>query len=233
MTFLALFLLAQSVLTKEQRLGESIAADIVRSRPPFANEAVSTYLDALAARMIAQNSRPSIRAITSTGDVEPIPLLGNIVLVPHRAFVAVADENEFAGLIAHAVAHTAQTLRVPQGGLIATWTGIHSSPLDPGSFPRGYWGHLGRYEIDADRLGLALADLAGFDASAYRRYIVRAYSGAKPNGPPPALEERLTRIDEWLEGRTFAARQSSIEFLAIADALRRVPSRPSLRNPRQ
>lgn len=84
---------------KERALGEALLRDAAR----FENTEVAAYVDRVGARLGG-----GFRVVVIAGNKgEPVALPGQIVTVPAGFLLAVEDEAEFAGMLAHAMGHSA------------------------------------------------------------------------------------------------------------------------------
>jgi predicted Zn-dependent protease len=100
--------------------------------------------------------------------------------VPSSLILAVKDEDELAGMLAHAIAHVASR----NGTRLASKTELVNMASVPLIYMGGWTGQslaipLGmlhiwrRYELDADRLAARKMAAAGYDPAALARYIER------------------------------------------------------------
>jgi len=99
---------------KEMALGASLAQQVQRTATPLNSPAALDYVQRLGAKLAAQLPEPRFSftfAVTSNdqGNAlhEPLSLPGGYIFVPASLFLAAQDEAEFAGMLAHAMAHVA------------------------------------------------------------------------------------------------------------------------------
>jgi predicted Zn-dependent protease len=233
--------LARSYTEKERLLGERIVAEIQRQSKSLDIGDVQQYVRKVGRRIESQFRD---RALNYTYEVivsdasEPMPVMGGHIFVPASLFTTVKDEDEFAVMLAHAIAHIAldhgrqppQVVNVANVPLIYMGgrTGLHADPQKPSLVPKGYRDTQRRYEIEADRLGIELASRAGYDPAALRRYLQRTQADAS--------SVRLAAIDESLPSGARAARSSASDFLRVRDEVEtalsqveRAERRPTLR----
>ncbi len=171
------------------------------------------------------------RVVVIAGDKgEPVGLPGLIVTVPAGFLLAVEDEAEFAGMLAHAMGHSA--LRhgfrdTPPSGRIPLiymggWLGAHGDSQDGTPlYPIAMRARVAEYEREADRYGAEAAARAGFDGAGLARYLARR----------PVAQERLAALTLAEGGEV-----SSSEFLRVREIVRAalaapVRTAPSLRRP--
>lgn len=107
--------------TRESALGASLAAEQHRRMTRVADEVLDTYLSRLAGRFRSAPTadvpvlRASIVANEPDGPLRaPLALPGGYLLVPARMIAEARDEQAFAGLVAHAVAHIAEGHTAPR-----------------------------------------------------------------------------------------------------------------------
>lgn len=229
---------------KERALGERLAIEIRRQSKPLASAAVQEYAARVGARLTAQlPDRPydyTFEVILTADADEPIPLPGEIVLIPARFFLEARDEDEFAGMLSHAIAHVALrhgARREPPGSaggdaipllFPGGFMGSHSDPRGAGPpLPAAFLKIAREREMEADVFGLGLAARAGYDASALPRYLGRGQA------KDPT---RLARIHGALAALPANTPSPGVEFQQvreIAAAAVRPPPRaaPTLRSP--
>lgn len=191
---------------KERALGEALLRDAKR----LENAEVAAYVERVGARLGG-----GFRVVVITGDKgEPVALPGQIVTVPAGFLLAVEDEAEFAGMLAHAMGHTA--LRhgiVEQPGTITLMTPIEHPPDRMLTAIRM---RLPEYELAADRYGAEAAARAGYDATGLTRYLRRT----------KAAEERLAELPAAEGGEV-----SSSEFLRVRELVRAALAAPVRKAP--
>lgn len=151
---------------------------------------------------------------------EPMAMPEGTIYVPAALLRTAEDESEFAGMLAHSMAHVA--LRHGQPG-IWLWTNTDELGLFgalPDKIP---------LEIEADQLAATAMWEAGFDASGLRRYLSRMapirYAGM------PDRSDRLASLDVVLQGNSVVGRiVDSGRFIeAKEEAQRQDPLRLSRR----
>jgi beta-barrel assembly-enhancing protease len=172
---------------KERALAQHAAAEIRRHTRPLADPTVDAYVNRVGAELTRQVKEAlfpyRFEVIWGGDQTEPMPLLAGNILIPARSFVAVQDEAEFIGLLAHSIGHAAlrhitRTATRGQVGNTASiplifmggWGGSHvdsqrlhrAAPVALLEFQRDC-------ELEADRFGMELAARAGYDAAGYLR----------------------------------------------------------------
>ena len=235
----ALPLVAQPNYTAEKAraLGQSVAADIRRSAPALGDPFVEAYVKRiggeLARELPGAPIAPTFEVILHPEAKEPLPLPGGIILVPAASLLAARDEDEFAGVLGHAIAHTVSMKPVQSGlGSIPMWFPVHSdSHVSSLLIPLKVLETRRSQEMDADRLGMQIAARARFHASAFRRYVEREQvADSKFAGLPPR-DVRLAEMDATLASLPASERRAPVDdFIKAQEVVRRVldekPRRP-------
>lgn len=228
LTAVASELTSGSGTERERALGKQLAQEIRNRESAFEQEEALMYVrrlvDRLAQHLSEPRVEPNVELIRGRSASEPIPLPGGYILVPATSFLAAQDESEFAGLMAHALAHLqlrhglrqarqGEVLNLSQVPLIflGGWTGIHPQPGAPPAVPSGFQEEVKRYELEADRLAGELIAKAGFNSRAYERYLARTL---------PADSLRLKRMAELLAGRQSSVPAATPEFAAAQSSVR-------------
>src|SRR5436305_14748332 len=101
-------------LEKEAALGRQLAAEAERHMRPLDSAVARDYVSQLGQRLAAQFSGPAFTyafaVMASGGDNathEPLALPGGYVFVPASLFLRAQNGSEFAGMLAHSIAHIA------------------------------------------------------------------------------------------------------------------------------
>jgi beta-barrel assembly-enhancing protease len=185
----------------EAALGEQLAQQVQRTATPVNNPVALRYVEQVGARLAAQLPEPrftyTFALINPAGGAannnamrEPLALPGGYIFVPSSVLLAARDEAEFAGVLAHAMAHvadrhgtrqatkaaTAQLATIPLiflGGSTRVGTPQGSSVAIPIAFIQ----FSNAYEEQADMLAVKMASGAGYDAEGLRRYLNRESPG--------------------------------------------------------
>jgi predicted Zn-dependent protease len=204
-------------LEKEQALGRQLAEDFRRHTTPLDSPRTQAYLNDLGQRLAAHVGGPpflyTFGLITDDPTVmhEPASLPGGYIFVPAGLILAAKDEDELAGMLAHAIAHVAtrdstrdatraemlDMMRVP---LVMTggWTGWAMQQGYEIAMPVGMAQMRRKRELAADRLAVQGMAGAGYDPAALARYLERAQPAAlaesKMYSPFPDRAQRLATI---------------------------------------
>jgi predicted Zn-dependent protease len=180
---------------KEEALGAQLAQQVRRSAAPLDSSAALGYVQRLGDKLAAQLPEPRFPftfALTASDQSnvlhEPLSLPGGYIFVPASLFLAAQDEAEFAGMLAHAMAHVADrdgTRGASRGvlGQMSTiplifyggWTGYGARQASATAIPVAFVQFERQYEQDADLLAVKLTAAAGYDPQALVRYFTRVW----------------------------------------------------------
>jgi predicted Zn-dependent protease len=178
---------------KEAAMGATLAAQVQREATFIDSAVVRDYVNRIGARLAAQIPTapfPYTFAVIA-GDPntthEPLSLPGGYIFVPGPLILAANDEAEFAGMLAHSMAHVAERHATreatratigDQGTTIPLifmggWTGYGIGQDSSVLLPAGFLKSRRQFEDDADALAVTMTSRAGFDPEALVRYIGR------------------------------------------------------------
>jgi len=232
-----LSLFAQGTGEKEAALGRQMAADLGQRTTAIASRSVQEYVEKLGRRLasqmpaspfrftfsvIAEDSCPAIH--------EPYALPGGYVFVPSALFSAAQDEAEFAGMLAHAMAHVVERHATRQA---TRGEPMQSMVFVPGcasgvAVPVGFLKIQRGLDLRADLLAVQTMARAGFDPEALARYTERVQP--RESATPAALslmpsrDERIARIVSEIAKLPAAdyATLTTSEFEAAREEVRRL-----------
>ncbi len=199
-------------LEKEAALGKQMAAEFRRRTIPVDSPIVQNYLDRVGQKIAA--SIPDARFPFTFSVIadepcrihEPTALPGGYVFVPVGLFVAAQQEDEFAGMLAHAMEHIAQR----HGTRLATRGTNGTIPLIfmgcPGGLtvPVGFLASQRSAELEADVLAVPALARAGFDPNGLVRYVERVQvqptrPTSKAYSPIPDRDERMMALSATIQ----------------------------------
>ncbi|MDZ7656647.1 MAG: M48 family metalloprotease [Sulfurimicrobium sp.] len=176
-------------LQQEQRIGESIMADIRASRELMRDAEVTDYLNALGARLIA-NSQDSARSFEffalRDSTLNAFALPGGFIGVHSGLILSAQSESELASVLAHEISHVTQrhlarVIAGTQKNTLTTLAALAVAILAARSNPQvanaalvtaqatGVQSRLDytrEHEREADRIGLQVLSASGFDPRA-------------------------------------------------------------------
>ena len=243
---------------KEAALGKQLAAEFREHTTAFATPSVQQYVENLGQKLASQMPKTvfsftfGVIAEDPCSTIhEPAALPGGHVSVPAALFVAAQDEAEFAGMLAHAMAHVVND----HGAQQASRRELSQSASVPLVFmggigcasglavPVGFLKFQRTLESEADLLAVQTMAYTGFDPNALVRYTERVQPQVTRTpaalSPLPLREDRIASMESAiakLSPRKHAALNTG-EFEAVREEARRLipPTRsnpPSLRRNR-
>ncbi len=178
---------------KEAALGASLAAEIQRQTTPLDSAVVRDFVTKIGLRLSTQITNapfPYTLAVIAddpnSATHEPVSLPGGYIFVPAKLILAANDEAEFAGMLAHSMSHAYErdaTREATRAGIANEATiplifmgGWRGYGVDQGSsvlIPVGFLRFQRQFETDADAFAVMTTSGAGYDPSAFVRYIGR------------------------------------------------------------
>jgi predicted Zn-dependent protease len=215
-------------IEKEAALGAEMAQDVRRSTTAIDSAKVQDYVERLGRQLAAQLPDTgsaftfSVVADDLSGPThEPPALPGGYIFVPAGLILAARDEAEFAGMLAHAMAHVAarhgtrQATRATIMGMadipviyMGGWSGRGGEP----SIPLGLLAFQRAFESEADRLAVITMARAGYDPEALVGYIRRVQPVESDRqdafSPLPSRAARVASMEQTireLPSRTYTA----------------------------
>ena len=196
---------------KEAALGAQLAGEVRQKITAIDSAAVQDYVARLGARLIAQIPDTgftftfTVAAGGMDGGIhEPLALPGGYIFVPASLFLAARNEAEFAGMLAHSIAHVAArhgTRQATRGEVVniasvplvymGGWTGYALQQSAAAAIPLGFLRFQRALELEADRLAIGMMAGAGCDPHALVRYIGRV------NPPWELTQEAVANCDRF------------------------------------
>jgi predicted Zn-dependent protease len=204
----------------EIEIGRHLAAVLLGAKPLHPNLALQAYLNRLGRWISLQSSRPDLPwtfAVLDDSGYNAFAAPGGYVFVTKGLIDSLKDESELAGVLAHEINHVLQkhhlqairksaqtglltkvlasqlSRNVPAGmseQLLSAGRDLYSRGLDQGD------------ELEADRMGVALATRAGFDPYGLVGVLSQLRSTAPDNpmftlqmSTHPAPQVRLDQLE--------------------------------------
>lgn len=224
---------------KEASLNAHLAAS-TRSRTTALNdETTQAYIERIGNRLAkhvpveSQWTFALISDNTGGSTHEPISLPGGYIFISSNLILAVENESELAGMLAHVMSHVHEIRKAR-----SVTVGTSSIPL----FFIGGWTNLGggdqmipmdlretfrANELEADRKAIKLLADAGYDPAALLRYIRRTQRDSMNSSLPPRVE----RIDAMEKTLAEIPQQPSDEFAIVQKRVRDLIALPKKEPP--
>lgn len=235
----------------ERRIGESIMMDIRRD-PAWLNDVeVNSYLNRLGNRLAAQSedNRQDFELFAlRDATLNAFAMPGGFIGVHTGLILASESESELASVLAHEISHVTQhhiarsvgaqgQSRVAMLAAFAVaFLAARSSPdLAVGAAVAGQAAGIQNqlnysrdFEREADRLGVALLERAGFDIRGMRAFFERLqkYGRLYENNAPgylrthPLTTERLADLSNRIQNRPYKQVADSLEFQLVRAKLK-------------
>jgi predicted Zn-dependent protease len=245
---------------KEAAIGAQYATEVRRQNKPLDSDAARVFVARITTRIAKQfpESRPSFTVDlivgSGSGYTEPWSLPAGFLFVPSGVFLNVANEAEFAGVLAHAMVHAGARhwTRMATRGQLANqtviplvlmggWSGSHAQP-GSAALPLGFLKFQRGFEREADLIAAQVMAKAAYDPSALVAYIDRVQvDPEKPQlSPLPLKQERIAAITEAIAAippREYPV--ISVDFERVREEVQRIAAAgepkpivaPSLRRP--
>jgi predicted Zn-dependent protease len=181
---------------KELALGQQLAREFRNHTTPFENAEVSAYVRNTAGRLASQFPGgwsyhvEVVRENTGGAIHEPVAFPGGFLFVSVELLAEARSEAEFAGVLAHAMAHIADRDGMVQSGHgPVVYTGGDSSLMPLGMRP------LQRAsENQADDSAVPALSAAGYDPAGLASYLERVQPAAATHQGAATLPDRDQRV---------------------------------------
>ena len=232
---------------KEAALGAQLAGEVGRHTTAIGSAAVHDYVARLGARLIAQIPATGftftftvVAEGMDSGIHEPLALPGGYIFVPASLFLEARNEAEFAGMLAHSIAHVAarhgtrlatraELANIASVPLVSMggWTGYAVQQGAGLAVPLGLLQVQRAFEREADTLAIRMMAGAGCDPDGLVRYIGRVQAptdatGAKVFSPLPDRDQRVAAMQHTIQDLPARTYSSGEEFPPIQDEVRRL-----------
>jgi len=204
---------------KEVALGAELANEFRRNSTPLESSAAQQYVERIGRQLSPYFPDPppftyKFSITIDAGDTihlhEPCAFPGGFIFVPAGLFSSAQDEAEFAGVLAHAIAHVAARhgIRMAGSGLIGNHASIPliflggwAGTCTDAEFllPVEYLRFARANELHADQLAVKAMARVGYDPVALKRYIrrqqIETEGKASTVSPLPPRGDRLKSLD--------------------------------------
>jgi predicted Zn-dependent protease len=236
---------------KEAALGAAMAKNFRQRSKPLESAAAREMVERIGKRIAAvlpedapKFSFDPVVAVEGSFH-EPASLPGGYVFVPSELFLKTLNEDEFAGMLAHAMAHCAARhgTRLASRGQVTGlttiplifmggWSGMHAQGAQV-AMPLGFLTHQREFELEADRIAVKSMAAAGYDPAALIPYIERTHvdPARLDRSPLPPKEERLAAIRQAIADLPNTFEQVREEVRKLTAPPEKPDVRPTLRRP--
>lgn len=235
----------------ERRLGEEIMREVRRSPAYYEDPEPTDYVIALGNRLVARgaDSREDLNFfLMRDRQINAFALPGGFIGIHTGLLLAAQSEAEFAGVLAHEIAHITQrhiSRIIDQQrhsavvGLAALAVAIlaarsnsdlagAATAFGQGAAIQNLLNFTREHEREADRIGLQILEGAGFDPRGMAVFFdrlqraTRVYEGGAPSylRTHPLTHERIADIQNRLDRLQYRQVPDSVEFQLVRAKLR-------------
>jgi len=194
-------------MEQEQKLGQSLARDVERNSKLITDPVITQYVNGVGQRIAANSDAkvPFTIKVIESDEINAFSLPGGYLYIDTGMILAVDNEAELAGIMAHEVAHVAarHVTRAETRMAIMRYLSI---PLGFGGFavPMLFMKFGRDAEREADLLGIEYEYAAGYDPQAFVQFFeaLNAKEKQKQNlvekvfSDHPLTEDRIRRAQK-------------------------------------
>lgn len=232
-------------LEKEVALGRQIANEFTRENPILESPEVVQCVQRLGDRLVAETGGPPFTyryalVADSPAFNEIVAIPGGFVFVPTSIILAAHDEDEFVGVLAHAIGHIAnrdgsrqatkaELVNVASVPLIymGGWSGYAMRQGASLAIPLGFLQFWRKMELEDDGLAARKMAALGYDPAALARFIDRTQAAYdqyrnRVTSPLPLRTERIAAIQEVIASLPAQSYSPHTGFDRIQDDVRRL-----------
>jgi predicted Zn-dependent protease len=176
---------------EEANIGRVVAARVLATYPLATDAEIQKYVTLVGNTVAAYSTRPTLEwhfAVIETPIVNAFSTPGGFIFVTTGALQNIHSEAELAALLGHEIAHVTQKhiLReIKRGNVISAGADLASSAANGSALTDEFGRKVGQIawdklfntglgrsdENEADRLGVQLADAAGYRAAAFIDFL--------------------------------------------------------------
>ena len=210
----------------EIRFGRELAARILGNYNLVDDEKINRYVNLVGKGLTLYAGRPEIMfhfGVLDSDEINAFATPGGYIFITKGALMKMDNEAQLATVLGHEIAHVVRKHVVRElnirgegdlgaggiaslvGGSTGTLRLALEQALDDAAnilFNRGY---KVKDEIEADRVGILVASVAGYDPSALKEFLNNVKSFEKEDktykGEHPIFEVRMREINETLEAQ--------------------------------
>ena len=212
-----------SDIEAEIRFGRELAARILGNYKLLDDEKINRYVNLVGKGLALYAGRPEIRyhfGVLDSDEINAFAAPGGYIFITRGALMKMDNEAQLAGVLAHEIAHVVRKHVVKElnirgdegsgaggiaslvGGSTGTLRVALEQALDDAAdilFNKGY---KIKDEIEADRVGILVASVAGYDPSGLKEFLNSVKSFEKEDktykGEHPIFEVRMREMNKTL-----------------------------------
>jgi beta-barrel assembly-enhancing protease len=212
-----------SDIAAEVSFGRAIAAGILGRYPSYENHALIKYVNLVGASLALSTNRPELEfhlTILDTSEINAYAAPGGYVFITKGALSYMQDESELAGVLAHEIAHVTEKHIVKDlkikgadetgdlaqliGGSSGAARAAFGQAIDKGLELIFKDEYKKEDEMQADKTGVSIAALSGYDPGGLARYLSRIKPIKEKTPPPsdsthPSFDVRIAQINETIK----------------------------------
>ena len=222
---------------KEIAAGQQLAADYRQKTTPLDHAAARDYVKRVGANLAAQfpgwNYRiETIREDQGGATHEPVALPGGLIFVSVDLIAAAQNEAEFAGMLAHAMAHVAArhwTRLATKTELVGPDpSGARGLAAHPEPVPMGMLAFQRASEAEADYFAVKAMAAAGYDPAGLASYLgrVQAEAASAVLSALPPRDRRVAAIQAEIRKMPAGEYTASDEFARVQTEVKALVAAP-------
>jgi predicted Zn-dependent protease len=208
-------------IEKESALGEQLAGAYRDAHAPLDSAMVRDYVEQVGQRLMRALPQASpfvpyhfeVTADSTGTFLEPTTFPGGAIFIPAGLILETRDEAEFAGMLAHAMAHVLGRHYTRE----ETRSGIDQS------IGASLFQFHASLESEADRIAVGLTSAAGYDPRGVERFIAREQSDTGQPSLPPR-DARVLAIEQAVQALP-QQNAPSPDYARIQEEVRRLTNR--------
>jgi len=213
-----------SDIEAEILFGRELSARILGNYSLLDDEKINRYVNLVGKGVALYAGRTEIRyhfGVLDSDKINAFAAPGGYIFITRGALEKMENEAQLAAVLAHEIAHIVKRHVVRElnirgdevsgaggiasliGGPTASFRGALEQALDDAADILLNRGYKVKDEIEADRVGILLASVAGYDPSALKEFLNNVKSFEKEDktykGEHPIFEVRMREINKTLE----------------------------------
>ncbi len=242
-------------VTDEIAIGRQAQAQVRQQVPEVSDSTIVGYVRDLGCQLAARASGPRYPysfSVANYSDINAFALPGGPVWVHRGAMAAARTESQFAGVLAHEIAHIAERHAADKltkalitegllgflGAVLGNDGGARAAQIGARLLANGVFLKFSRDdERDADRVGMRIMRRAGYDPRGMIEFLqmLRDTQGRDPGSVEiflsthPSPEDRVGLLQQELSRVGTGGRRDSDRFQQVHRRLDRLPPAPRVR----